>query len=62
VGVGVSLTLLPSFGTFSFYWVALSNLDVVPGLTACYVLCCVGLMSLGGLLFSWGDSCRSGSR
>jgi hypothetical protein len=52
---GVSLTLLPTPGTLSSYWVALLSLDMtVCAKSYCNLLCPVQLISLGGLLFFEG--------
>lgn len=49
------------WGPLSSYWVALSSLKIKGGaLSHCNLMCCVWLISLGGLPFSEGNQGRSG--
>ena len=59
--VGGSMTLLPILGTFSSYWVALTNLGIrICAYSGCILLCCFQLISLRDLFFS-EDEMESGS-
>lgn len=54
----LSLILLPTYGTLSFYWVALCSLNVKECVQSC---CCVQLISVGCLPLSYGKWKKSGS-
>ena len=53
VGVDVSLTLFPTLGTLSSYWVSLCSRDMWAFvLSYCFLFCPVLLLTLGDLLIS----------